>query len=94
MSDHLHLLVVGKVHSRLIDFVKQYKQVSAYYYRKSTDKRLWQRSFYDHILRNEESVLDVAQYIWENPIRKGLAASIFEYPYNGPWQNIESIGPT
>ena len=31
------------------------------------DKQIWQRSFYDHIIRNEQDYLDIWQYIDTNP---------------------------
>ena len=33
------------------------------------DKKIWQKSFHDHIIRNEEDYLSVWQYINENPAR-------------------------
>ena len=31
------------------------------------DKQLWQKSFYDHIIRNEESLNNIREYIQNNP---------------------------
>ncbi len=36
---------------------------------KSYNKKLWQRSFYDHILRDNESLNNVRKYITENPLK-------------------------
>lgn len=33
------------------------------------DKRLWQRNYYEHIIRNERSYRNIAQYIAANPAR-------------------------
>jgi len=79
MPDHLHLLVVGGEKSSLVRLVKRYKQTSSYRH-----KGLWQRSFYDRVLRCEEDVMGVARYIWENPIRKGLVETLRDYPFSGP----------
>lgn len=35
------------------------------------NKRLWQRNFYEHIIRNEEDYLNHLKYIEENPARWG-----------------------
>ncbi len=32
-------------------------------------KRLWQRNYYDHIIRNDESLNRIRRYIVENPLR-------------------------
>ena len=34
--------------------------------------RLWQRNFYDHVVRNEEDLHRVRQYILENPLKWAL----------------------
>jgi len=31
--------------------------------------RLWQRGFYDHLIRNEEELRGIRQYIRDNPSR-------------------------
>ncbi|MBN2380988.1 hypothetical protein JXM67_14415 [candidate division WOR-3 bacterium] len=49
---------------------------------------MWQRGYYDHILRKEEDLEIVANYIWGNPVRKGLAETIEEYPFSGPDESL------
>lgn len=44
---------------------------------------LWQPSFYDHVLREEESSLPFIRYIVENPVWKNLVQSAEDYPYLG-----------
>jgi putative transposase len=84
MPDHLHLLIEGTTDGAdAIAFVHQAKQRSGYAYRGTGPGRLWQPSFYDHILRNEDATLAVARYILENPVRAGLVASPAEYPCSG-----------
>ena len=83
MPDHLHLLVEGTTDiSDLQEFVRGWKQRSAY-----TAKRrgviLWQRGYYDHVLRNDESTERTAAYVLGNPVRAGLAARPEEYPFLG-----------
>ena len=33
------------------------------------DKKLWQGSFYEHIIRNEYDYVQVAEYIRNNPLK-------------------------
>ena len=33
------------------------------------NQRIWQRNYYDHIVRNEESLNEIRKYIMENPAR-------------------------
>jgi putative transposase len=84
MPDHLHLLVAMAPGADLVQLVRHFKQFSAYRFRREClSAQLWQARFYDHALRSEEKVLDVARYIWENPVRAGFAQSPAEYPYSG-----------
>ena len=33
------------------------------------DKQIWQRSFYDHIIRNQYDYNEIYEYIYENPVK-------------------------
>jgi REP element-mobilizing transposase RayT len=44
---------------------------------------LWQVRYYDHIVRKTEDGRRIAQYIIENPVRKGVVADPDDYPYSG-----------
>ncbi len=84
MPDHLHLLVATPSGVDLVQFVRHFKQLSAHRFkREASGSALWQPRFYDHGLRREEEVLDVARYIWENPVRARLVESEAEYPFSG-----------
>jgi len=83
MSDHFHLLVIGKDDkSNLKKFISLFKQKSGYWFKKNYNENLWHISYYDHILRKEESIENVALYILENPVRKGLVSDFREYPFS------------
>ena len=84
MPDHLHLLVAGREQaSDLIALIKDYKQVTGFYYKKQTGHALWQKSFYDHVLRKDEAIHEVAQYILANPVRKKMVGRPADYAYAG-----------
>jgi putative transposase len=94
MPDHLHLLLQGiSDGSNLIKFIKFFKQRSGFGYKNMMGKPLWQPSYYDHVLRKEEDLLEIARYIWNNPVRAGLVSSPHDYPYSGSftydWNGIE-----
>jgi putative transposase len=85
MPDHVHLLACGpEESSNLIRFVQRFKQVTGFEFKKATGSQFWHRSFYDHVLRNEDDVHDVAEYIWRNPVKAGFVASATDYPFSGP----------
>ncbi|HUK83121.1 MAG TPA: NTP transferase domain-containing protein [Verrucomicrobiae bacterium] len=84
MPDHVHLLVTqgeaprgGTRPTTLGDWVKALKVVV------SRREIKWQKSFFDHLLRSDESAAEKWEYIRQNPVRAGLAASADEWPYAG-----------
>ena len=91
MPDHIHLLCQGLSDSSdLLRFVNAFKQHTAYEFRNNCGSRLWQMRFYDHIVRSNEQIEDIACYIWWNPVRKGLCADPHLYPLSGS-QTIDWI---
>jgi len=84
MPDHLHLLVEGATDTAdLLGFVHQAKQRSAFRFKARFGTRLWQPSFYDRVLREQDDARAVARYILENPVRGGLAREPGDYPFSG-----------
>ncbi len=85
MPDHVHLLLSPAENGRdPIAFVQGYKSRSTHiYWGEGGTGKLWQRSFYDHILRKHEDVKKIARYIFGNPVRKGLVEDYRSYPFSG-----------
>jgi putative transposase len=83
MPDHLHVLVEGSEGSDLAQLMKAFKQASSYDYRRRVGRPLWQRSYYDHVLRGPDELLPSAEYILNNPVRAGLADDPAAYPFSG-----------
>jgi putative transposase len=84
MSDHLHFLVQGvKPDSDLLRFVKVFKIRSSREFAARHGCELWQKKYYDHILRERESIESVAWYIWMNPVRARLVVRPQDYPFVG-----------
>jgi putative transposase len=86
MPDHLHLLVQGvSLSANLLRFVQSFKEKTSYRFWLRNRELLWQVSFYDHILRDDDAPGDVAWYIWMNPVRAGLVKKREEYEFSGPF---------
>ena len=84
MPDHVHLLFHPETGSDLIGFVQAYKsKATRVYWEQNGRGRIWQRGFYDHILRCEEDAQEVCRYILGNPVRKGLVVDLADYPFSG-----------
>ena len=44
---------------------------------------IWQRRFFDHVLRSDESYAQKWNYVRENPIRAGLVTVAEDWRYSG-----------
>jgi len=92
MPDHLHFLAQGtQWDCDLRDFVKIFRLNSSRSHKQETGQPLWQKKYFDRILRSGCSMNSVAWYIWMNPVRKGLASSVGEYPFCGSFTDVELL---
>ena len=84
MPDHIHLFVTGPDDFDLGRWIGALKQCLAKsIVRKNTAAPLWQRGFFDHVLRSEESYGQKWNYVRENPVRAGLAKKAEDWSYSG-----------
>ena len=52
----------------------------------------WQKGFFDHVMRSEESYSEKWLYVAENPMRKKLVARLEEWPYQGEIYPLQARG--
>ena len=76
MLDHVHLLVSFSEDSEIEKLIRNWKHWTA----RHLNFR-WQRDFFEHRLRSDESLDEKAAYILENPVRSGLPATPENWPY-------------
>ena len=80
MPDHVHWLVklekgdISQAIQRVKSMFTQYSGLN-----------IWNVGFYDHAIRTDEALIEVARYIVANPLRAGLCDSIKEYPH---WDSV------
>lgn len=85
MPDHIHLLLslTDNYKRNLPNWVAAFKRYIA---REMNEvfqiKPFWQKNFYDHVVRKEEDLTQIAEYILNNPVRKGMAIKWEDYPYS------------
>ncbi|MBO5727085.1 MAG: transposase [Oscillospiraceae bacterium] len=73
MPDHVHLMVVltGRHGGRpLPEVIKRFKSYTDHLYREISGAPLWQRGYYDHVIRNQQDFDAAAEYIQTNPTRR------------------------
>jgi putative transposase len=84
MPDHVHLLIEGQSDdSDCLRFIRRAKQFGGYQYAKRFKQQLWQRYGFERTLRNGESTMTVARYIFENPLRAGLVQKPEDDQFSG-----------
>ncbi len=75
MPDHVHLIITlsgrhgGRPLQEIMARMKSYTQTE---YRKigaPWGPKLWQESYYDHIIRNNDDLFETRKYIQENPLK-------------------------
>lgn len=44
---------------------------------------IWQRGFFDHVLRSDESYAQKWNYVRQNPVRPGLVKNADDWPFSG-----------
>ncbi len=80
MPNHFHAVItIKRADTRsaptISDIVRSFKSKSTLEYIKAVEekralpfeKQLWQRSFYDHVIRNPDEYNEICKYIFENP---------------------------
>jgi len=79
MPEHVHLIVTfaPTAEVRLGDWVKALKRFLA------NREFKWQRGFFDHVLRSDESRSEKWEYIRMNPVRAGLVERPDDWQYAG-----------
>lgn len=43
---------------------------------------MWQRSGFDHVIRADEDLRVIIEYLLNNPVRKGMVEKAEDYPYS------------
>ncbi len=76
MPDHVHLLIRMSDTAVLCHSITQWKRWTA-----RQGGFVWQRDFFDHRLRSDESSREKADYILNNPVRAGLCDKPEDWPH-------------
>jgi putative transposase len=83
MPDHVHLFVRGPDDFQLGPWVGRLKQALAKHIALGETLAIWQRGFFDHLLRSDESYAQKWNYVRQNPVRAGLVHNPDDWPYSG-----------
>jgi|HubBroStandDraft_6_1064221.scaffolds.fasta_scaffold39646_2 putative transposase len=83
MPNHIHLLLSLNHQNlgRIIQFIKGGFSHALHQYG-CAFATVWQQRYYDRRIRDENEFAEVAEYIRQNPVRKGLVESAADYPFS------------
>ena len=83
MPDHIHWLFQLGENQSLSKVVNLFKGRTARILNKGIERKgkFWQSAYYDHAVRKEENIKQIARYIVANPLRAGLVERIESYPH-------------
>ena len=84
MPDHVHMLVSFPNDVSMKNVVGDWKQ-----YLSREVGVVWQRGFFDHRIRSDESYDEKAYYIRMNPVRAGVVGDVGEWRYVREWGDEE-----
>ena len=89
MPNHIHLLVRMNNDWPLSKLLQSWKRYTAREINKRTQQTgsLWQREYYDHLVRNEQQFIRIKKYIKDNP--KGLPSSDFIHYSRTDLQSVD-----
>jgi putative transposase len=69
MPTHVHLiLILSESKLSLGEIVRRFKAASS----REAGIRLWQPNYYEHVIRNEKSLLKIREYIQNNPLKEKI----------------------
>lgn len=78
MPDHIHLVLSPVAPLILPDFMRRYKNYLAHELALGS---IWDKGYWSEVVVNEMMFWSRLKYLHENPLRKGLADRMADYPW-------------
>jgi len=96
MPDHVHFFCRPELDAtKLSEFIGAWKSWTSRKIHALVEPRsataataLWQREFFDHVLRSDESYREKWNYVFDNPVRAGLVSTTQEWKYAGEIETL------
>ncbi len=84
MPNHVHLLVAPYDGYPLSKLVHSWKSFSSNQINRvlGTSGPIWQRDYFDHLVRSQDHLIDIVDYIHLNPVAAGLCKTAWDWPYS------------
>jgi putative transposase len=91
MPDHVHLLLspIADPDQQLSRFMQRWKTSAKLRLNQNgTEGEIWQREFFDRLLRSNEKLSEKWAYVRDNPVRAGLCNDPAKYPFAGTPEEV------
>ena len=90
MPDHVHFFASPGVKAKSFsEFIGKWKEwtskriLKSLHCLKSDSNHLWQKEFFDYLIRSNDKYYEKCMYIYNNPLRAGLINENEKWPYCG-----------
>ncbi len=83
LKDHFHIMIIPETRN-ISNFMHSLKLSFSMNYRKAQNRTgiIWQRRFWDHLIRNENDYYAHLNYIHYNPVKHGYVKRAYDYPHS------------
>ena len=91
MPNHIHVLMSLLLGNKLSDVVHAWKSSSSHLINKKRNAigKLWQRDFFNRIIRDYNHYQKTKEYIWNNPDKAG----VYAWPWRWKTHGVDEIEP-
>lgn len=75
MPNHIHaILIFDEAELPLSEFWRRFKAITTIKAKKQrfNDKSLWQKNYFEHVIRSERALEKIREYIQNNPLKEDL----------------------
>jgi putative transposase len=84
MPDHFHALIgIGKSESNLGKICGEFKSLTTRAFWEEETGKLWQRQYFDHVIRDEADFWETVWYIRNNPVKARLTKDWESWEFYG-----------
>jgi len=92
MPDHLHIMLEPNGKESISKIMHSIKRGSSRLINQMWNRNgsVWQSRFYERIIRDEKEFWEKVNYIYNNPLKVGLAEAPEDYPYSSANPKIET----
>jgi REP element-mobilizing transposase RayT len=91
MPDHLHAIVLNNRYplQAVVRLLK--RQTTQRLSNLGVPTPIWQRGYYDHVIRRKEGLFATVRYVLENPVRANLVEQWADYRWAGSieWPDLD-----